>query len=203
MRVLILTLFLVFCNFLNAQTEMFDSLSIELNQYNLTHPKKSEDKRVLNLLSNMYEENLQTNKGLSQKTLKEYHTIDKSDSIFNKSIFFLFKKYQDDITETVAQGKSTDVNFQLAVMKLLSRECMEIYNEIPAIVLIYLGEALMGAGLGKTAVEHFEMSREFYPESIPIKVYLIVLDESKNKKLKKELLREARDHWMVKSYLLD
>jgi hypothetical protein len=191
----------MFSGFLQAQSEIFDSLTVELNQYKLTHSKDSEDKRVLNLLDNLYEEILQTNKGLSQETLNEYREINKSDSVLNKSIFFLFKKYQDYITETVAQGKPANWDFQLAMMKLLSDECYEIYDSIPAIVLIYMGEALMSAGMNEKAIEHFEMSKEFYPDSIPIKVYLVLLDEVGNKKIKKELLRKSGDHWMVKEKL--
>lgn len=203
MKTIILTLFLLFYCSLNAQSETYDSLKLELDQFNLTHSKNSEDKRVWDLLNNLYEENLQTNKGLSQETLNEYSAVKSSDSISNKSIFYLFDKYQEYITETVAYGKPSEVNIQLAIMKLLAAECVQVYNAIPPIVMIYMGEVLMGASMNQQAQDHFEAGIQYYPDSIPIQVYLVLLNEHQYKKEKKRLISKHSDHWMVKSYLLD
>lgn len=202
MKSLFLLFFMSLSSLSFSQTQIFDSLTIELNEYKLTHPTDTKDKRIFNLLKNLYKENLQLNTGLSKATAKEYNDIKNSEKVLNKSIFFLFNKYQDHITETAMIGNSTNPDFQIAVMNLLASECMETYKEIPAIVLVYMGEALLSANMIEKATKHFILSLKSYPDSIPIKVYLVLLDSKNKKALKQQLIKNHSNHWMVKQLIL-
>lgn len=198
-KLLFIILFLSFN--LHSQKSVYDSLKVELNIFKKNVKIDKSDLSIYELLNNFYHENLQTNKGLSNSTLKTYREFSESDSLKNKSILFLFNKYQYHISKTATIGKNPDPEFQIAVMKLLAGECVEIFDSIPAIVLIYMGEALMSNQLNEKALEHFEISYKFYPDSIPIMIYLVLLDEKKHSKVKKKLLRKHKKHWMVQKMI--
>ena len=84
-------------------------------------------------------------------------------------------------------------------MKSLSGECLSLYKSIPVIVCIYMGEALLNAGMTDLARDHFKMSLEFYPNSIPLLVYNYKLEKDKNSKDQqlKKLKKKYGKHWMV------
>lgn len=201
MKTIFKYIFLFFPIFAFSQTSEYDSLKRELKEYKLNYQIDSSDKSVLQLLEKLYNENLQTNKGLSKETLDEYQRYSESETLKNKSILFLFNKYQNYISETAVKGIKTDSEFQIAILKLLSGECLEIYKTIPAIVVIYMGEALINANMNEMALEHFKSSLSLYPNSIPIKVYIVLLDEENNIDLKNELFKENKKHWMVQKLL--
>lgn len=185
----------------NAQNSISDSLKLELENYKKSVDFDSNNKDIINMLNEYYYQNLQTNQGLSKQTLEKYNALNEGKNIKNKSIMFLFDKYQRHITETAMVGIKPNSTFQVAVMNLLAQECIDIHKTIPVIILIYLGEALMSDGKYVLALSHFESSLKYYPTSIPIQVYLTILDPEKYAKLKKVLLRKNKNHWMVKQML--
>jgi hypothetical protein len=85
-------------------------------------------------------------------------------------------------------------------MKSLSGECLSLYNVIPTIVCIYMGEALQSAGMTDKARDHFKMSLQFYPNSIPLMVYNYKLeqDPAKKKGQLADLKNKYANHWMVR-----
>lgn len=161
----------------------------------------SSDKGVLSLLDKMYEKTLQANElELDEKTMKEYQQYQTNTSLANRHIALLFDTYQTIITETAAKGEKAPADICVPLMKSLSGECLSLYNCIPAIVCIYMGEALQSAGMIDKAREHFKMSLQFYPKSIPLLVYNYRLeqDPAKKKKQLAELKIKYSKHWMVK-----
>lgn len=87
-------------------------------------------------------------------------------------------------------------------MKSLSEECLKLYNRIPVVVCIYMGEALLqDNGMTDEARKHFKTSLQFYPNSIPLLVYNYRLEQDPAKK-KKDLInlkQKYAEHWMVKT----
>lgn len=161
----------------------------------------SSDKAILYLLDKMYEKTLQANElELDEKTIKEYQKYQTNTTLANRHIALLFDNYQTIITETAAKGEKAPANICVPLMKSLSGECLSIYNSIPAIVCIYMGEALQSAGMIDKAREHFKMSLQFYPKSIPLLVYNYRLEQDPTKKKEQliELKKKYSKHWMVK-----
>ena len=182
-----------------SQSENFDSLLVEFDSVKKETIIDGEDRKVFDLLEDLYKETLQSNKGgISKKTIAKYIKLSADTELKNKNILFLFNTYQNYISETLAAGKITDPLYQQKIMNLLSFECISIYNQIPAIVFIYMGEALMNNKESENAIQHFDLALGFYPSSIPMKIYKFLLDEENNKELKDELIKKHSKHWMVK-----
>jgi hypothetical protein len=161
----------------------------------------SSDKAILSVLDKMYEKTLQANElELDEKTMKEYQQYQTNTTLANRHIALLFDNYQTIITETAAKGKKAPADICVPLMKSLSGECLSLYNSIPVIVCIYMGEALQTAGMVDKAREHFKMSLQFYPKSIPLLVYNYRLEQDPTKKKEQlaELKKKYPKHWMVK-----
>ena len=191
---------LIYQNSLGQQAKVFDSISNELKKIKSECKIKSSNKKILNLFDDFYSEMMQADNGnLSQNTITEYSEFQKNRNIPNWHIFYLFNIYQNHITESVKLNKKTNSDFQISVMKILSGELLETYKTIPPLILIYMGEALMSGNRNELAKNHFKMSLEFYPKSIPIKVYyyLLLEDGTEKEKLYKVLKTENPYHWMV------
>lgn len=159
------------------------------------------DKAILSLLDKMYEKTLQANElELDEKTMKEYQQYQTNTSLANRHIALLFDNYQTIITETAAKGEKAPADICVPLVKSLSGECLSLYNSIPAIVCIYMGEALQSAGMIDKAREHFKMSLQFYPKSIPLLVYNYRLEQDPTKKKEQlaELKKKYSKHWIVK-----
>jgi hypothetical protein len=158
------------------------------------------DKTILAVLEKLYKQTMQANDGqLDEKTIRKYQSFQTDTTLANRHIALLFDTYQTIITETAAKGEKAPA-ICVPLMKTLAGECVFLYNNIPAIVCIYMGEALQSAGMIEEARKHFKMSLQFYPNSIPLLVYNYRLEQDLTKK--KEDLRELKKkypkHWMVK-----
>lgn len=161
----------------------------------------STDKTILSLLDKMYQKTLQANDfELDEATMKEYQQYQSNTALANRHIALLFDNYQTIITQTAAKGEQAPSDICIPLMKSLSGECLSLYNSIPVIVCIYMGEALQSAGMIDKAREHFKMSLQFYPNSIPLLVYNYRLEQDKTKQKQQlaDLKKKYGKHWMVK-----
>ena len=161
----------------------------------------SSDKAVFSLLDKMYEKTLQSDEmELDEKTMKAYYQYQTDTTLANRHIALLFDNYQNIIAEANSKGEKAPVDICISLMKSLSGECLSLYNKIPVIVCVYMGEALQNAGMFNKAREHFKMSLQFYPDSIPLSVYNYQLEEDPAKKAEqlKVLKKKYAKHWMVK-----
>ncbi len=159
------------------------------------------DKTILTVLDKMYELTMQANDGqLDEKTIRKYQQFQTDTTLANRHIALLFDTYQTIITETAAKGEKAPADICVPLMKTLAGECVSLYNNIPAIVCIYMGEALQSAGMTDEARKHFKMSLQFYPSSIPLLVYNYRLEQDPTKKKEQlaELKKKYSKHWMVK-----
>lgn len=161
----------------------------------------SYDKTVLSLLDKLYEKTLQANEiELDETIILEFMQYRSNTRLANRHIALLFDNYQSIITEASANGVKAPADICILLMKSLSIECVSLFDSIPAIVLIYMGEALENAGMTKKARDHVKMSLHFYPNSIPLKVYNYLLEEdpAKKKYFLNELKQKYAKHWMVR-----
>lgn len=161
----------------------------------------SSDTTILLLLDKIYEKTLQANQlELDEKTIKEYGEYKSNTTLANRHIALLFDNYQTIINETSARGEKAPAEICIPLMKSFSAECLSLYNQIPVIVCIYMGEALQSAGMIDEAREHFKLSLQFYPNSIPLLVndYRLEKDPIKQKEKLAELKAKYPEHWMVK-----
>lgn len=161
----------------------------------------SSDTTILLLLDKICEKTLQANQlELDEKTIKEYGEYKSNTTLANRHIALLFDNYQTIINETSAKGEKAPAEICIPLMKSLSAECLSLYNRIPVIVCIYMGEALQSAGMIDEAREHFKLSLQFYPNSIPLLVndYRLEKDPIKQKEKLAELKAKYPEHWMVK-----
>jgi hypothetical protein len=159
------------------------------------------DKTILSVLDKLYEKTLQANElVLDKETIKEYQQYQTDTGLANRHIALLFDNYQTLITETAAKGEKPPADICIPLMKSLAGECLSLYNSIPVIVCINMGEALQSDGMINEAREYFKMSAQFYPNSIPLLVYnyQLELDPEKKKEQLAELKRKYPKHWMVK-----
>lgn len=161
----------------------------------------STDKTIYNVLDKLYDETMQADDGQpDEKTIREYQQFKTDTTLANRHIALLFDTYQNIITETAAKGEKPPANICVPLMKTLAGECVSVYNSIPAIVCIYMGEALMSAGMTDEARKHFKMSLQFYPNSIPLLVYNYRFEQDPTIKQEelKNLKKKYPKHWMVK-----
>ena len=159
------------------------------------------DKKVILLLDKLYEKTMQANDiELDEKTMNEYYSYQTNTTLANRHIALLFDTYQNIITETAAKGNKVPSEICIPLMKSLSGECLKLYNSIPAIICIYMGEALQSGGMIEEARKHFKMSLQFYPNSIPLLVYNYKLENDAKKKQEQLLNLKSKypKHWMVK-----
>jgi tetratricopeptide (TPR) repeat protein len=160
----------------------------------------SSDTTILLLLDKIYEKTLQANQlELDEKTINEYGEYKSNTTLANRHIALLFDNYQTIINETSAKGEKAPAEICIPLMKSLSAECLSLYNRIPVIVCIYMGEALQSAGMIDEAREHFKLSLQFYPNSIPLLVneYRLEKDPIKQKEKLAKLKSKYPEHWMV------
>jgi hypothetical protein len=161
----------------------------------------STDKTILNVLDKLYEQTMQANDGqLDEKTIRKYQQYQTDTTLANRHIALLFDTYQTIITETAAKGEKVPADICVPLIKSLVGECVSLYNNIPVIVCIYMGEALQSAGMTDKAREHFRMSLQLYPNSIPLLVYNYRLEQDPTKKKEQltDLKKKYSKHWMVK-----
>ncbi|RKS03632.1 hypothetical protein [Flavobacterium sp. 102] len=207
MKVLKLISFFLFFVNLNLQAQQnktFDSLTVEFNKLKEVSNINKKDKTILKLLNSLYDETLQADDGsLSQKTIAKYQAFKEDSKLANWPVFYLFETYQNEITQTELGKKKNNKDLRVALMKILSGELIDLYQTIPPIILVYMGEALMNSGANSRAQNHFKMSLEFYPESIPLKVYSYLLADDKTAKeaISADLTKNHKNHWMVKQFL--
>ncbi len=186
-----------------SQSTNFDSLLIQYDSLKKGMITDSKDKEIFNLLENLCSESLQDETGeLKKKTIKKHTQLTNNQKLKNRSILFLFNAYQKHISETSSKGIKSDAQYQEKIINLLSFECISIYNKIPEIVYIYMGESMMNNNDIENAIQHFNLALEFYPKSIPMKIYKYLLDKDNNTSLKRELVKKHSKHWMVKLKLL-
>ncbi|TJZ62921.1 hypothetical protein FAZ15_01030 [Sphingobacterium olei] len=159
------------------------------------------DKAVFSLLDKMYEKSLQADSPqLDEATIKEYQQYKFDTTLPNRHIALLFDNYQTIITSTSARGERSPAELCIPIITSLSAECHSLYKNIPAIVCIYMGEALLSAGIIDKATEHFKISLQLYPNSIPLLVYNYRLEQDLKKKDEQlaKLKKKHTNHWMVK-----
>ena len=159
----------------------------------------SEDKAVFNLLEEFYLQGLQSESGevspdIPKKTDKLYNNSETK----NRHLLVMFVVYQNYISETAAVGKTPDSKFQVALMRDLENEFKTIYNKVPAIIYIYKAEALSSDGQDEESSKTLESGLLAYPDSVPLKVYKYM--SSRNEALKKDLVKNHSNHWMVKQF---
>ena len=159
------------------------------------------DKTILTVLDKMYEQTMQANNGqLDEKTTRKYQQFISDTRLPNRHIALLFDNYQNIISETAGKGEIAPASVCIPLMKTLAGECLSLYQLIPPIVCIYMGEALQSAGMLEEARSHFKISLQFYPGSIPLLVYNYKLepDQAKKSEMLVELKKKFSKHWMVK-----
>lgn len=161
----------------------------------------SSDRKILSLLDKMYEQTLQANEiELEEATVLQYQDYQTNTKLANRHIAILFDNYQTIISHSATSGNAPPSKICLPLLKLLSEECLSLFNTIPSIVCIYMGEALQSAGMIDLAREHFKTSLQFYPNSIPLLVYNYMLEQDKTKRSQQfsNLKKKYGKHWMVK-----
>ena len=157
------------------------------------------DKTVFEILNNFYEETLQSEAGeMKPETINKIQNFYSDNNSKNKHIFNMFFAYQNHITETAAVGKQPNSKFQVDLINDLEKEIINIYGNVPIIILIYKIEALNGNGQSKEAADLISKSLIDFPNSIPLKVYKYL--ENKDEKIKLDLIKNHSNHWMVQQF---
>ena len=157
------------------------------------------DKTVYKLLDDFYDQALQSDKGelnpdISQRIEKLYADTKAK----NMHLLTLFLTYQNHISETAAAGKQADPNFQINLITDLESELKTTFGNVPLIVIIYKAEALQANNQSKESAELISKSLVKYPSSIPLKVYNY--ENTKDVKIKQDLIKNHSTHWMVQQF---
>lgn len=205
MKIVFFLVFFLFGLTAIAQNDtLIQQVKTDLLEFKKKQSIDASDNIVRSLLNDLYEETLQSDNGTcSQTTLRRFQLISSDSSFVNGSILFLFNKYQAYITESSLNENAKSPQFQLDLIKLLADECVLIYEEIPTIVVVYMAESLMASGYIQKTINHIDYALQLYPNSIPLKVYKYLLNPDEYTYLKKQLLREHPNHWMVKEYITE
>jgi hypothetical protein len=194
MKNLILTLVIFFS--LNA----FSQKSVEyvqfIDQLKTDATIDKNDKTVLNLLNDFYEQALQSDKGeLNSDISERIQKLQTDKKAKNLQILNMFLVYQNHVSQTAAIGKQPDPNFQVNLMDDLEKEFKNVYGNVPVLIEIYKAEALNSNGQAKESAELIVKSLEKFPNSIPLKVYKYL--DTKDENIKQDLVKNHSKHWMV------
>lgn len=157
------------------------------------------DLSVLNLMDDFYQEVLQSDKGeLSQKTSIRMKKMLSDKTIKNNHLLKIFMIYQNYINYATNAGKQPNSKFQVDIIKDLENEINSIFGYTPIIIQIYKAEALNSDGQKKEASLTISDALLKFPNSIPLKVYSYL--DNKNEFVKKDLIENHSNHWMVKQF---
>lgn len=103
--------------------------------------RDSTDKTIYHLMDELFQGILQSdNLNVSQETIAKIDKIMKSDQVKNKHLLMLFLLYQNVVGQS-AQSGTSNPQAQLEILRTLSNEYSNLYNQIPVIIYIYLAEA--------------------------------------------------------------
>lgn len=197
MKNLILLFLLLFS--INAFSQKSDEYAKFIEQLNADTKTDKNDKTVLNLLNDFYEQALQSDKGeLNPDIPERIQKIYSDKNAKNVQILNMFLVYQEHISQTSAAGKQPDPNFQINLMTDLETELKNVYGNIPVIISIYKAEALNSNGQTKESFETVSESLEKFPNSVPLKVYKYL--DTKDEKIKQDLVKNHSNHWMVQQF---
>jgi hypothetical protein len=194
----VLILFLFSAN-VYSQTRVKKFLDSTLSQLKTQSQTDKNDLNVFSLLESFYSEVLQSDKGeLSPETAQKINTYARDGKIKNKHLLILFLMYQDHISQTAAQGKRPNAEYQVACINLLESEMQSIYQKVPTIVYIYKAEALHSSGRNSEAMSLVDASLKKNPTSIPLKIYKYL--DSRDENIKRDLVENHSGHWMVQQF---
>jgi hypothetical protein len=159
----------------------------------------TKDQTVLNLLTDFYEQILQSESGELQASMSErIQKLYADKDAKNLHILNLFLAYQEHISQTAVDGKVPDATFQNNLLDDLETELQSTFGVVPVIIKIYKVEALQSAGKFSESSALLAKSLQEFPKSVPLKVYSYL--DTRNESLKKELLSEHASHWMVQQF---
>lgn len=197
MKKIILFLFLIFTvNSFSQQSEEYTKFIEEIKR---DSKSDKNDKTVFDLLNNFYEQVLQSDNGeLNQNTLHMIEELYADPNAKNLQILSMFLTYQQLISESFGAGTEPDTTLQLNLLNDLESELEKVYGKVPVIVKIYKAEALNSAGQSQKYSELLKQSLIDFPDSVPLKVYSYL--DTKDEKLKLNLINEHSNHWMVKQF---
>lgn len=154
------------------------------------------DTTALGIINNFYQEVLQSEKGeLESNTATKLQNFMSANNSKNKHLLILFLMYQQHISETAGKGLKPNADFQILAISTLEKEFIDLYKKIPCIVYIYKSEALSSANKQEEAKETVKLGLDNFPNSIPLKVYRYL--DTKDEKLKKDLVVNHPNHWLV------
>ncbi len=157
------------------------------------------DKAVYNLLDEFYNKSLQAdNDEMTSETVEKIQMLASDKNTKNLHILMLFLMYQQHISQTAMVGKPSNPEFQIETMRLLEDETKDVYGKIPAIIYIYKYEALDSGKEEDQARTTIAQGLKEYPDSIPLKVYSYL--NTKDEKIKNDLIKNHSNHWMVKEF---
>jgi len=161
--------------------------------------RDSTDKTVYHLMDELFQGILQSdNLNVSQETIAKIDKIMKSDQVKNKHLLMLFLLYQNVVEQSVRTDTSNQ-QIKLEILHTLSDEYSNLYNQIPVIIYIYLAESYKANKQHEEVVKTLNVSRKIYPDAIPLKVYQYM--ETKDETLKSDILKNHKDHWLVKQFI--
>ncbi|WP_374463501.1 hypothetical protein [Chryseobacterium sp.] len=158
-----------------------------------------QDKVVYDLMDEFYQKNLQADN--DEVTPELAHRIQNAVSDPNTKnihLLYLLLMYQQHISQTVAQGKSSNPVFQIETMNLLESETKEVYGKLPAIIYIFKAEALDSGSKKEEAKITVANGLKEYPDSIPLKVYSYL--NTQDEALRQDLIQNHPNHWMVQQF---
>ncbi|UKB84166.1 hypothetical protein LF887_00520 [Chryseobacterium sp. MEBOG06] len=197
MKNLILAIFLCFSLTAFAQSSL--QIKETFQKIKSQSSIDSNDQTVYDLMDEFYQKSLQADD--DEITPETIHKIEKAASdpnTKNLHLLFLFLMYQQHISQTVMAGKAANPEFQMETMNLLENETKNVYGKIPAIIYIYKAEALDSGQKKEEAKITVANGLKEYPDSIPLKVYSYL--NTKDEVLKKDLIKNHANHWMVQQF---
>jgi hypothetical protein len=162
-----------------------------------------DDKMVLDVLDALFETAMQSDAGdiADPEVILKYQKLQSDKTLANRHILLLLGHYQALVAQPGIQTETRTMNMALPMLLELAGECMVVYDNIPVIVCVYMGEALMAVGRMDEARKHFKMTLEYYPDAIPLQVYNYQLETDPKAKSaqRKKLKKTYPHHWMVKN----
>ena len=180
----------------NLHKEFLDKTIVELKKESKIDSK---DFRAYDLLESFYNEVLQSDNGeLTAETSKKIETYIVKDKIPNNHLLVLFLMYQEHITQALQNNERINSEYQIACVNLLENEINAIYSKIPALIYIYKFEALSANDNESESKRILFEGLKKYPNSIPLKVYFYL--SSSDNSLKKDLIENHKNHWMIKQF---
>lgn len=158
-------------------------------------PKRDSTDKTCQILFNSFFESLESDVGLIESkitnSISNFFKYQADSKIANRQLMTLLQNYMDS---------QSDAQASLLWIQLLNEEYKNIYGKENPLLILFMGESLIKAGMDNEAYNYFIKFHNQFPDSTMALAYVLITE--KNNALAEKWLIDLKvyhpNHWIVK-----